>query len=188
MLLDQLALHIEAVIFCAPEPLSVEEITVGLQEAFEVVFERETIQQSLAEIKEKFSGDEFVFELVESGGGFQFLTKAAFQPTVEALLKQKIKKRLSTSALETLSIIAYKQPVSRPQLEQIRGVNCDYAIQKLLEKELIVILGKSDQAGKPILYGTSKKFMDHFGINHLSQLPELKELLPSENEIGEVTE
>jgi len=95
-----------------------------------------------------------------------------------------VKKRLSTSALETLSIIAYRQPVTRPQLEQIRGVNCDYAIQKLLDKELIVIQGKSNQAGKPILYGTSKKFMDHFGINHLNQLPELKELLPEENEIG----
>lgn len=126
--------------------------------------------------------------MVESGGGYQFLTKAAFRPTVEALLKQRVKKRLSTSALETLSIIAYKQPVSRPQLEQIRGVNCDYAIQKLLEKELIVIQGRSDYAGKPILYGTSKKFMDHFGINHLNQLPELKELLQAENEIGEVAE
>ena len=183
--MDQLALHIEAVIFCSSEPISVHELALGLQEAFETLFETDTIEKCLFEIRQKFADDSFVFELVESGGGYQFLTKPAFRPTVETFLKQKVKKRLSTSALETLSIIAYKQPVSRPQLEQIRGVNCDYALQKLLEKELVVIQGKSEQAGRPILYGTSKKFMDHFGINHLNQLPELKELQPNENEIGE---
>ena len=186
--MDPIALHIEAVIFCSTEPISVQEIIAGLQDSFETLFETETVEKCLGEIGQKFASDLFAFELIESGGGYQFLTKPAFQPTVETFLKQKVKKRLSTSALETLSIIAYKQPVSRPQLEQIRGVNCDYALQKLLDKELVVIQGKSDQAGRPILYGTSKKFMDHFGINHLNQLPELKELLPNENEIGEAIE
>ena len=122
---------------------------------------------------------------MESGGGFQFLSKPAFQSSVSAMWKQKIKKRLSTSALETLSIIAYKQPVSKPEIEKIRGVNCDYAVQKLLEKELIVMAGRSDQPGRPVLYATSKRFMDYFGINHLSQLPDLKEINPEENVIGE---
>ena len=102
--------------------------------------------------------------------------------------KQKIKKRLSTSALETLSIIAYKQPVTKPEIEKIRGVNCDYAVQKLLEKELIVMAGKSELPGRPVLYATSRRFMDYFGINNLSQLPDLKEMNPEENVIGETSE
>lgn len=186
--MDQLGLHIEALIFCAPESVSIEEIQSGLQELFDSHLEISSIKEAIDQIKQKFSEPAFSFELVESGGGYQFLTKPSFQPVVESLLKQKIRKRLSTSALETLSIIAYKQPVSRPQLEQIRGVNCDYAIQKLLDKELIVIQGKSDQPGKPVLYGTSRRFMDHFGINSLNQLPELKDIAMEENTIGESAE
>lgn len=102
--------------------------------------------------------------------------------------KQKIRKRLSTSALETLSIIAYRQPITKPEIERIRGVNCDYAVQKLLEKELIQISGKSDLPGRPVLYGTSPRFMDYFGINSLSQLPELREIAPEENTVGTGTE
>ena len=92
---------------------------------------------------------------------------------------------MSNSSLETLSIIAYKQPVTKGEVEQIRGVGCDYAVQKLLEKELIEIKGKADSIGKPILYGTSDKFMDYFGINDLSDLPTLKDFASTENEIGE---
>jgi segregation and condensation protein B len=145
----------------------------------------EIIESVISDLVKKFQNDESSFELMESGGGFQFLSKPAFQSSVSAMWKQKIKKRLSTSALETLSIIAYKQPVSKPEIEKIRGVNCDYAVQKLLEKELIVMAGRSDQPGRPVLYATSKRFMDYFGINHLSQLPDLKEINPEENVIGE---
>jgi segregation and condensation protein B len=116
------------------------------------------------------------------------LTKPAFQSSVGAILKQKVKKRLSASAMETLAIIAYKQPVSRPEIEKIRGVNCDYAIQKLLEKELIEMAGKADTPGRPGLYRTSRKFMDYFGLNHINQLPDLKEFQPEENSIGENAE
>ncbi len=126
--------------------------------------------------------------MVNLGGGFQFLTKPAFQPSVGTILKQKVKKRLSTSAMETLAIIAYKQPVSKPEIEQIRGVNCDYAIQKLLEKELIELGGKANSPGRPSLYRTSRKFMDYFGINHINQLPDIKEFHQEENTIGESAE
>lgn len=127
-------------------------------------------------------------EIMKSGGGFQFLTKPAYQGILNTVLKQKVKKRLSTAAMETLSIVAYRQPITKPELEKIRGVNCDYAIQKLLEKELIIISGKSEQPGKPILYSTSRKFMDYFGINHINELPQMKEILPEENAIGQETE
>jgi segregation and condensation protein B len=95
---------------------------------------------------------------------------------------------LSQAALETLAIIAYKQPVTKTDVEQIRGVNCDYSIQKLLEKELIAINGKSEALGKPILYGTSLLFMDYFGINNIGELPHIKELTDASSSIGEQQE
>lgn len=165
-----------------------EEIRFGLSVYFEQELSTETLLESVERLVQKYQADDYSMEVVHSGGGFQFLTKPAFQGILNTVLKQKVKKRLSTSALETLSIVAYKQPISKPELEKIRGVNCDYAIQKLLEKELIIISGKSDQPGKPILYATSKKFMDHFGINHLSELPQMKEILMEENAIGQESE
>ncbi len=182
---DRFTLHVEAIIFCASEPISILEIQSGLEDHFQTKLSVDMISFSIKEIQKKYASDLFPFEVVPSGGGFQFLTKPAFQPSVGAILKQKVKKRLSTSAMETLAIIAYRQPVSKPDLEKIRGVNCDYAIQKLLDKELVEIAGKADTAGRPTLYRTSKKFMDYFGINHLNQLPEIKELEPEENSIGQ---
>ena len=112
------------------------------------------------------------------------MTKPAYQASIGILLKQQSKKRLSTSALETLSIIAYKQPVTKSEIEQIRGVNCDYTVQKLLEKELVEIKGKAESIGRPLLYGTSTRFMDYFGINSIKDLPTPKDFSPPENEIG----
>jgi len=127
--------------------------------------------------------------LNRSGGGYQFLTKPAYQASIGILLKQQSKRRLSNSALETLSIIAYKQPVTKSEVENIRGVNCDYAVQKLLEKGLVEIKGKSDGIGRPLLYGTSPSFMEYFGINDLSELPTPKDFAPpDENVIGEERE
>ena len=102
------------------------------------------------------------------------------------MLEQKNKKRLSVASLETLAIIAYKQPVTKPEIESIRGVNCDYTVQKLLERELVEMAGRSEAVGKPLLYRTSTLFMDYFGINSVTDLPQLKELQPqTDNEIGE---
>jgi segregation and condensation protein B len=101
------------------------------------------------------------------------------------LLKQQSQKRLSSAQLETLSIIAYKQPITKGEVEQIRGVNSDYSVQKLLEKELIEIKGKSEGVGKPLIYGTSQKFMEYFGINSLQDLPQPKDFSQNENQIGE---
>ena len=145
----------------------------------------EDIATCLKEIEEQFEKEDFAFQIYKIGGGYQFLTKPSYQASIGILLKQQSKRRLSNSSLETLSIIAYKQPVTKGEIEQIRGVNCDYAVQKLLEKELVEIKGKSDSIGRPILYGTSDKFMDYFGINDLADLPTLKDFATTENEIGE---
>lgn len=143
------------------------------------------IDQALNAISEKYKEDSFSFQVEHAGGGYQFLTKPAYQSSIGILLKQQSKKRLSNSALETLSIIAYKQPVTKSQIEQIRGVNCDYTTQKLLEKELIEIQGKADTIGRPLLYGTSPKFMEYFGINDLNELPTPKDFSSEDNTIGE---
>jgi segregation and condensation protein B len=116
--------------------------------------------------------------LRESGGGLQFLTKKEYHQTIVQLNGDKFLKRLSTAALETLAIIAYKQPITKSEIEAIRGVNCDYSIQKLLEKELIVISGRNEQmVGKPLIYATSRHFMDYFGINSSDELPKISEVL-----------
>ena len=101
------------------------------------------------------------------------------------MLKQQSKKRLSTSAMETLSIIAYKQPIAKTEVENIRGVNCDYAVQRLLDKGLVEIRGKAETVGRPILYGTSQKFMEYFGISDISELPTPKDFTEEVNTIGE---
>lgn len=185
--MDYLIKHVEALIFCANEPITVSEIQKCLHEMFESEIPETDISEAIIVLQEKYTPDDFVFNIVPVAGGYQFLTKPAYQNSISVLLKQKNKKRLSTAALETLSIIAYKQPITKGNIEAIRGVNCDYAVQKLLERELIVITGKADSVGRPVLYGTSKKFMEHFGINSLRDLPQLKEIAPSEsdNSIGE---
>jgi segregation and condensation protein B len=155
---------------------------------FEADVPKEHIQEALNSLIAKYDSEDYAFQVLKIGGGYQFLTKPAYQVSISILLKQKSKKRLSTAALETISIIAYKQPITKHQIEQIRGVNCDYAIQKLLDKELIEITGKSDAVGRPLLYGTTQKFMEYFGLNNLKDLPQPKDFSPDVNEIGEVKE
>jgi segregation and condensation protein B len=183
--LDFLQNHIEALIFCSPKPLKVDEIKNCLTEMFEASVPEEDITAALDKLIEKYASETYSFQVIHIGDGYQFMTKPSYQSSISILLKQQSKKRLSASALETLAIIAYKQPITKNQAEQIRGVNCDYAIQKLLEKELVEIKGKSDGVGRPLLYGTSEKFMEYFGINSLKDLPTPKDFTKEENQIGE---
>ncbi|MEY2902071.1 MAG: SMC-Scp complex subunit ScpB [Bacteroidota bacterium] len=136
------------------------------------------VDSALQGIKEKYDSEFYPFEVKESGGGWQFLTKKDYHKTIAQLNGDKFLKRLSNAALETLAIIAYKQPITKGEIEAIRGVNSDYSIQKLLEKELILISGRNENApGKPLVYATSKNFMDYFGINSASDLPKIREVL-----------
>ena len=177
--------HIEALIFASEQPVTPDELITCLKSAYGWELQREDIMNAVYQLKEKFSDEEHAFELNEIAGGFQFLSKKDYHSAIHVMLQLKEKKRLSTAALETLAIIAYKQPISKPELETIRGVSCDYSIQKLLEKELIVISGKSDGPGRPILYATSKNFMEHFGLRSVKDLPKLKDIQSLDsNEIG----
>jgi segregation and condensation protein B len=139
------------------------------------------VEAAIEGIAEKYSSEFYAFELKQIGGGWQFLTKKEYHKTVAQLNGDKFLKRLSTAALETLAIIAYKQPVTKSEMEAIRGVNCDYAVQKLLEKDLVIIAGRNEEAvGKPLIYATSKSFMDYFGINSAEDLPKIDEVLMEE--------
>ncbi len=176
--------HIEALIFASEQPITGDEVLSCLKTVYGWELKKEQFQSLISELKEKYASEDHSFELIEIADGFQFLTKKEYHHIVNTLLQIKAKKRLSTAALETLSIIAYKQPISKSEIEHIRGVNCDYSMQKLLEKELIIISGKGDGPGKPLLYSTSKNFMDHFGLRSVKDLPQLKELHIADNEIG----
>ena len=180
-----LSQHIESLIFTSEKPIKLKEIKSILEETFETKFKNNDLETAIEEIEKRYEGDEHAFEMVGIADGYQFLTKGSYFNTVATFLKQTTRKRLSRAALETLSIIAYKQPVSRPELEKIRGVSCDYAIHKLLEKEMVTILGRSEAVGRPLLYGTSEKFMDYFGLKTLNDMPKPKDFNTPENSIGE---
>lgn len=140
------------------------------------------VTNSLNELIHKYEREDFAFKIYPIANGYQFLSKPEYQTSISILLKQKSNKRLSKAALESLAIIAYKQPVTKTEVEQIRGVNCDYTFQRLLEKELIILKGKADTVGRPLLYGTSEKFMEYFGINSLEDLPLPRDFARSEEE------
>ena len=181
MEIANLITHVEALIFASEKPLTAPEITELVNSALGFMDDKVVIDQvetSIEGVKEKYNSAFFPFELRESGGGWQFLTKREYHQTIAQLNGDKFLKRLSTAALETLAIIAYKQPITKSEIEAIRGVNCDYSIQKLLEKELIIISGRNEAlVGKPLIYATSRHFMDYFGINSSEELPKISEVL-----------
>jgi segregation and condensation protein B len=176
--------HIEALVFASDKPLTPIDITDLINNAFGFMDDKitmEQVQTALEGIVEKYGSDFYPFEMRESGGGWQFLTKKEYHKTIAQLNGEKYLKKLSAAALETLAIIAYKQPITKGDIESIRGVSCDYSIQKLLEKELIVISGRNEELpGKPLIYNTSRTFMDYFGINSADDLPKLKEVFSEE--------
>ena len=173
--------HIEAVIFASDKALTSLEITEIINNAFGFMEDKivlDQVESAIEGIVEKYNSEFYPFEIRQSGGGWQFLTKKDFHKTIAQLNGDKFLKRLSTAAMETLAIIAYKQPITKGEIESIRGVNSDYSIQKLLEKELIVITGRSEHLpGKPLVYATSRNFMDYFGINSAEDLPKIKEII-----------
>ncbi|RYY85449.1 MAG: SMC-Scp complex subunit ScpB [Chitinophagaceae bacterium] len=181
MEISSLIPHIESLIFASDKPLTPTEITELINLAFGFMEDKvleEQVNAALEGIVEKYNSEFYPFEVRQSGGGWQFLTKKEFHKTVAQLNGEKFLKRLSAAALETLAIIAYKQPITKGEIESIRGVSSDYSVQKLLEKELIIISGRNEKLpGHPLIYATSKSFMDYFGINSAEDLPKIREVL-----------
>jgi segregation and condensation protein B len=167
---SELSSIIESLIFTAESALSTDRICELLNE-----FERDEIKSALKELAAYYQGRGGGFDLVEVAGGWQFRTRTAFHSYITRHIKTRASK-FSQSALETLAIIAYRQPVTRAEVEHLRGVDCGGVLKSLLEKHLVRILGKKDIPGRPLIYGTSKEFLEIFGLKDLKSLPTLKEI------------
>jgi segregation and condensation protein B len=176
---------VESLLFVSPQPITAADIKYCIENSLTLSLEVEQIEDAIDEIMQRYSTEEYGIELKEIAGGFQFLSKPAHFGVVAEHIKLTNRKKLSKAAMESLAIIAYKQPISKADVEQIRGVNSDHSIQKLMEKELVEIVGRSEGPGKPYLLGTSQRFMEYFGLKDLSDLPKLKDFAQPENEIGE---
>lgn len=180
---------VESIIFASEEEISSKQI--------KDIIDKSGLRISLAEVEESVTGlnEEYSnanksFEILKIAGGYSFATKKEYGRFIGKLFEDKQRKKLSPSALETLAIIAYKQPITRSEMEFIRGVNVDYIVNSLLEKEMITIHGRADAPGRPILYGTTKNFLKVLGLNSLEDLPKLKEIneILKNQEIEGITE
>jgi segregation and condensation protein B len=161
---------LEALVFASPQPITPREIGEVLGGV-----PRSAWQEALDELKADYARDVRGLQLIEVAGGWQITTRPEYNDWVRALLDPKSPTRLSIQALETLAVVAYKQPVTLPEIIDLRGVRSGGVIKTLLEKRLIRILGRKEVVGRPILYGTTKQFLLHFGLNDLSQLPKIEE-------------
>lgn len=167
---SELSSIIESLIFTAESALSIDRMCELLGE-----YERDQIKSALEEIVALYQGRAGGFELVEVAGGWQFRTRPVYHNYITRHIKTRASK-FSQSALETLAIIAYRQPITRAEVEHLRGVDCGGVIKSLLEKHLVRILGKKDIPGRPLIYGTSKEFLEVFGLKDLKSLPTLREI------------
>ncbi len=177
-------LHIEALLFSSDKPVTVKELRNCLNKTFAEEIPKSKIIAAVEELIEKYDSSEFAIQVKKIADGYTFMTKSNYHDIIVDFVKISSRKKLTTAALETLSIIAYKQPITKPEMESIRGVNSDYTVQKLLGKELVEIKGRKDGPGKPLLYGTSQKFMDYFGLRDISDLPKIRDFEEVENTIG----
>lgn len=195
---------IEALIFASDDPISDKDIIKAIKEidGEETEITPEDVEQVVEELNGYYNGEDKSFNICKIANGYTFSTKTEYAKYVGFLSSEKSKRRLSQSALETLAIIAYKQPITKPEIESIRGVNCDYMINTLLEKNLITIKGRAETPGRPLLYSTTDEFLKYFGLYKLADLPkprEIEEIMKDEdfieqkrrimmNEIEEVVE
>ncbi len=169
---------IEALIFSSDDSLGSAEIINAIKgiDGEDVEITANDIEIVVDELNKKYNEGNNSFRIVKIANGYLFATTEEYAKYVGYLSSEKTKRRLSHAALETLSIIAYKQPITKPELETIRGVNSDHIISSLLEKNLITIKGRSESIGRPLLYATTDEFLKYFGLNTLSDLPKPREI------------
>jgi segregation and condensation protein B len=171
---------IEALIFGSDEPLTARQVVdilgSGENGGPRIRMKDEEVLVAIREMNAEYVQAGRSFRIIQVAGGFQFATMPDYAEWLGRMVKEKAKRKLTQATLETMSVVAYKQPVTKPEIEAIRGVNADYAIQKLMERGLITIVGRAATAGRPLLYGTTKDFLKHFGLNDLSELPKPREI------------
>lgn len=173
--MDNLKAIVETLLFVAETPLSIDKIKLVLE-----IEDGKAVQNAIASLAEEYESQKRGFFLTEVAGGYQLRTRPEYQHWVKRM-KRIRPARLSRAAMETLAIVAYKQPVLRSDIEHLRGVDCGGILRTLLEREFIRVLGRKDLPGRPIVYGTTKRFLEFFDLKTLSDLPTLKDL----EELGE---
>ncbi len=173
---------IECLLFVSDKPLSLATIKALLED-----MDRRDIIQCLDELKAEYDTQARAFHLVEIAEGYQMVTRVSLAPWIRKLYKNRSSNKLSRAALETMAIIAYRQPISKAEVEDIRGVSADGVVNSLLERKLIRVVGRKEVIGRPLLYGTTKEFLHYFGLKDLSDMPELKDLqdMLRQDEVGE---
>lgn len=198
---DEIKHAVEALLFASEKPLTAEQIKEafsasatkpadpssggegGSASGGEELVTAQEIRQILEALKKEYIDKGRGFKLFEIAGGFQLVSDPRFSSYLKRFYQSREKKRLSQASLETLSVVAYRQPATRADIESIRGVNVDGAIKTLLEKGLVRIVGRKEVPGRPMLYGTTKEFLEHFGLNSVKELPALSEF--TEKDIAE---
>ena len=168
---DEVKSILEAVLFAASEPISLKQ----LSQLFDDVSARQ-IRQLLMELSDEYQETNRSFQLIEIANGFQICTRPEYYPWIEKLHTRQVRVKLSPSALETLAIVAYKQPVTRAEVEEIRGVNSDSVLNSLIEKRMVRITGRKPGPGRSLLFSTTDEFLEQFGLKDLSTLPSMEEI------------
>ena len=169
--MEELRRIIEALLFAAPEPLTMSRIKTIIPGT-----DTKDIMESIGELQKDYEGDARAFQIVEVANGWQITSKPDYAIWVDKLFESRTKARLSRAAMETLAVVAYKQPVVRSTIEAIRGVNVDGVLRTLMERDLVRIVGRADGPGRPLLFGTTKEFLLRFGISRVSDLPKMEEI------------
>ena len=162
---------LESLLFASDNPLSVKRMKELLPQ-----IEGTAIRDALKKLQDSYKKKQGALEIVEIGGGYQIVSRKEYAPYIQLLYKGRMASRLTQRAMETLAIVAYKQPITKQEIEAIRGVNVDGVVKTLLERDLVMIKGRQKAPGNPLLYGTSRKFLNYFGLKSLNDLPKLKEI------------
>ncbi len=162
---------VEAVLFASESPLAPAEIARASSD-----LSGKDVEQAIGELRQEYERDERAFQIYPLGDGYQILTRPEYAPYLERFDSITRTNKLSRAALETLAIIAYRQPVSRLEIEELRGVNAAGVLRSLQERGLIDVVGRAEGLGRPLLYGPSKRFLDHFGLRALDELPQPEDL------------
>lgn len=168
---------IEALIFASPEPIAWEKISAIIKESEEELnLDERVVKEIIGQLNNRYEENGLSFRIDRTGGGYIFITQPRYHPWLSIFQHENAYRRLSQPAIETLAIVAYRQPITKPEVDSIRGVDSGYILRQLMEKMLIKVSGRADSVGKPLLYKTTDHFLKHFGINSVDELPKPREI------------
>lgn len=174
---SRLSSVIEALIFASDEPISGDKIrTIIVENEEQIEIDEQTVSDFVDKLNQRYDENGLSFRIEKIAGGYTFVTQSKYHYWLSVFQHENAFRKLSQSAIESLAIVAYRQPITKPEVDQIRGVDSGYIIRQLMEKTLIEVAGRADSPGKPLLYKTTKHFLRHFGLNSVQDLPKPREI------------